>query len=257
MLNTNQLNKIAVGEKMKIIAQKSDALNTDEFFNSSLSKNFVTSISFNVAFTKDEKLVIFNANSIGTAITSTINNSTFNELEYYEIASLESILKSLSENPIKKDIYINLTPSNYELINDENAMEIANRMDNYIKSMKSLMDTYKNLVIHLHSVNRSLIERIKKMIPDVKVGFAVTGLDLNFIDVDYYVLVSNTQNDTIIDMLLKKEKEVIIYILSNYYISYLYEHYLGEKSTPLLQQTFNQLAFMTNYPEIIYKVFFT
>ncbi len=240
---------------MKIIAQKSDALNTNDFFYNSLTKDFVSAISFNVTLTKDEKIVIFNASSIGTAITNTINNTTFQDLQTYEIISLESVLKDLSNKTVKKDLYINLIPSNYELINDENAQEISNRMDNYINEMKRLIDLYKNLTIYLHSVNRSLIERIKNTMPETKVGFAVTGVDLNFIDVDYYVLISNVQNDTIIDMLLKMDKEIIIYILSNYYISYLYDHYLGEKSTPLLQQTLKRLAFMTNYPEIIHKVF--
>lgn len=244
-----------MGENMKIIAQKNNNLNTSDFLSNSLSKDYIDGMSFNVTYTKDNKIIVFNTDSAKVAVTNTINNSTLEQLQEYEIILLDDLLKSLSKKTIKKDIYINLSPTNQGILSDENISEIAKKTNDYIDALKTVIDSYRNLNIKLHSVNRGLITNVKKKIPGFEVGFIFTGEDLNYIDVDYYVLISSTQNDAIIDILLKKQKKVILYISSDYYLSYFYEHYLGEKSTPYLQKVFAQLGILTNYPEVIYKVF--
>lgn len=240
---------------MRIIAQKSDTLNTYDFFYNGLTKKYINSLCFSITYTKDNKIVIFNTPSAGYAITNTINNSTFDELQGYEIILLDDVLKALNKNNIKKDLYINLTPSNPGLLTEDNIKQVNQIMNDYVEKVKTIINSYTNLNIHLHSVSRNLITILKQKINTYKIGFAVTGEDATYIDVDYYVLTSNTQNDSIIDTLLKNNKEVIIYVYSDYYMSYLYEHYLGEKSTPYLQQTFEKLALLTNYPEIINRIF--
>ncbi len=240
---------------MRIIAQKSNALNTEDFLQTSLTKNYIDAMSFNVAYTKDQRVVVFNWDAAGIAVKNTINSSTFGELKNYEIVLLEDILQKLKESSIRKDIYLNLVPTNQDLLSEENIKEVTNEMKAYIASVKTIVDTYSTLVINIHSVSRNLITMMKKEMPNYRIGFEVTGNDFNFIDVDYYILLSSIHNDSIIDVLHKNKKEVILYILSDYYISYLYEHYFGEKSTPELQQTFSKLGLMTNYPDIIYKVF--
>lgn len=240
---------------MKIIAQKSNSLNTRDFFTNALSEDYIDAISFNITYTNDDKIVIFNDNSAEIAITNTINTSTLNELEGYEIILLDEVLNALSKLSIKKNLYINLAPIDTGILNDENIQENTAKMYSYIDELKSIIDKYKDLNVNLHSTSRRLITILKQKIKNLKIGFAVSGNDFNFIDVDYYVLSSNTQNDYIIDVLLKNKKEVIIYVYSEYYISYIYEHYLGSKSTPKLNELFKQLNFMTRYPKIIYKMF--
>lgn len=240
---------------MRIIAQKNNNLNTQDFFYNALTKDYIDGINLSITYTKDNKIVIFNSPSAGAAVTNTINTSTYGELQEYEIILLDEVLKNLNENPIKKDLYINITPSNPIILNDDNIQEVTKKMNNYVDEVKEIIEKYKNLTINLHSNSRNLVSILKQKITNYKIGFSITGNDFNFIDVDYYVLISNTQNDAVIDTLLNQNKEVIIYVYSDYYISYLYEHYLGEKSTPYLQKVFTKIGIMTNYPEIIYKVF--
>lgn len=242
---------------MRIIAQKNNNLNTQDFFYNALTKDYIDGINLSITYTKDNKIIVFNSPSAGAAITNTINTSTFSELQEYEIILLDEVLKNLNVNPIKKDLYINLTPSNPIILNDSNIQEVTKQMNNYVEEVEKIINQYKNLTINLHSNSRNLVTILKQRITNYNIGFAITGNDFNFIDVDYYILVSNTQNDAIIDTLLNQNKKVIIYVYSDYYISYLYEHYLGDKSTPYLQEIFTKLAIMTNYPEIIYKVFET
>ena len=125
-------------------------------------------------------------------------------------------------------------------------------MNIYIDKIKEIIDRYPNLTIHLHSINRSIIMILKQKIKNHRIGFVISNRDLNFVDVDYYVMIMNAFNDTIIDLLLNENKEVIH---SDYYTSFVYNHYIGANSTPLLRQTFEQLGILTNYPEIINKVF--
>ena len=65
----------------------------------------------------------------------------------------------------------------------------------------------------------------------------------------------NAFDDIIIDLLLRENKEVVLYIHSDYYISYIYNHYIGNNSTPYSQQVFQKIKIITNTPEIVNKVF--
>lgn len=242
---------------MRIIAQKSNNQNTYNFFSSGLSNSYIDGISFNITYTKDNKVVIFNTPSLEPAITNTINTSTLGELQGYEISQLEEELKNLEHVSNKKDIYILLSLPNYGVLTDTNIEMVTMNMNSYVDEVKKIVDSYPNLTINLHSYNRNLVTIMKQRITNHPIGFAITGLDPTFIDVDYYVIAANVFKDSIIDTLLKRKKEVIIYVLTSYYMSYLYEHYLGEKSTPELQQSLQKISFMTDYPLIINKLFST
>lgn len=244
-----------MGENMKIIAQKNNALTTSEFLENSLKRDFIDAMSLNVTYTQDNKIVVYSAPTTGVAITNTINNATLGQLQGYEVTLLSEILKNLSESSVKKDLYLNLAPYNAGILSDDNIQTVTEKTHDYIMELKEVIDLYKNLKIYIHSINRSLAIMLKQLLPSYKIGFAFTGSDFSFADVDYYVLLASIQNDVIIDSLLKNNKDVIIYVYSDYYLSYLYEHYLGEKSTPYLQETFEKLGFMGNYPEIIYRIF--
>lgn len=240
---------------MKIIAQKTNNLTTSDFLKNSIEKSYIDAMSISVTYTKDNKIVVYNAPTADSAITNTINTSTLGQLQGYEIILLEDILKELNTSTKQKALYINLAPYNPGILSDENIEFVTTRMNEYVEELKRTIEKYPKITIHIHSINRSLIAILKEKLPKHRIGFAVTGADITFVDVDYYVFLATTQNDLIIDTLLKNNKEVIIYVYSDYFISYLYEHYLGEKSTPYLQETLKKLGLMGNYPDIIYKVF--
>ena len=239
---------------MRIIAQKTNSLTTSDFLKNSLGKDFIDAMSVSVTYTKDNKIVVYNAPTSDGAITNTINISTLGELQGYEIVLLEVMLKELNTSSKQKALYINLAPYNPGVLSDENIEYVSKRMNEYVSELKRVIQLYPKVTVHIHSINRNLISILKEKMPTNRIGFAVTGADITFVDVDYYVLLATVQNDLIIDTLLKNKKEVIIYVYSDYYISYLYDHYLGEKSTPYLQETFEKLGFMGNYGSIINSV---
>lgn len=240
---------------MRIIAQQTDALNTYDFWNNVIDKDYIDAMGLNVAFTKDNGILTYNIVANIEATTNTIESSTLAELQNYELELLEDTLKSLSERNLQKEIYINIAPFRTGPLTEENVKVSTERMNLYVDSIKEIIDRYPNLKIYLHSINRSIVTILKEKVKNHRIGFVISNRDLNFIDVDYYVMTMNAFNDTIVDLLLRERKEVILYIHSDYYISFVYDHYMGEKSTPHLQQTFEQLGILTNYPEIINKVF--
>lgn len=240
---------------MKIIAQKSDILNSYDFFKQALTSDNIDGVSLNIAYTKDNKLVIFNTPLLNSAIINTIENSNIQELENYEIIKLDEALQSLENQNTKKDIYLNIIPFRTGIINDENIKEVTNRINQYINSLKKIVDNHPNLNINIHSISRNFVTILKQKITNHKIGFVVSGEDMAFIEVEYYIIQADLINDNIIDQLLNRNKGVLIYIYSDYYLSYVYNHYLGKNSTPYLQNTFRKLDIITSYPEVVNKLF--
>ena len=240
---------------MKIIAQQSNSLNTYDFRNNVIQKNYIDGMTLNVALTQDNKILIYNISANNDAIVNTIETSTLFELNNYELELLDDALKDLSKRKMSKNIYINLAPFRIGVLSDENIKEMSERMNLYIDKINEIITKYPNLKIHLHSINKSLITIMKQKIKNNPIGAVVYNRDADFIDVDYYVIMMSAFDDAIIDLLLREEKQVLLFIYSDYYISYVYEHYIGENSTPYLAQVFNKIKIITKFPEIINKVF--
>ena len=217
---------------MKIIAQKSDTMNSEDFFHKALSTNYIDGINLNVALTKDNQIVVFNNTSVSDAIVNTIDNSTLSELNNYDIITLENTLNKLNQ-------------------------ENTTKMNLYIDTLKTIIDNFTRLTIHVHSLNRNLVSMLKNKLKDNQVGFVIYTGDLNFIDVDYYVFTMNVYDEAIIDQLLRKKKKILIYIHSEYYLSVVYQGFLKEQENEVATKMIDKIAIISNYPEIIYKLFKT
>lgn len=240
---------------MKIIAQQTNYLNTYDFWNNIIKKDYIHGMSINIALTKDNQILTYNITDNDSSIINTIENSTLNQLNNYETQLLDDTLNSLNNLNITKDIYVNIAPFRIGVLTNENIKEVTDRINLYIDKIKEIINKYPTLTINLHTNNRNILTILKQKITNHRIGYVIHNQDLNFIDVDYYLITMNAFDDIIIDLLLKENKEVLLYINSNYDIYYIYNHYIGEKSTTYLQQIFKKLKIISNYPEIINKVF--
>ncbi len=242
---------------MKIIAQKSAAMNSEDFFNNALSKNYIDGINLNVALTSDNKIVVFNNTSTEQAIINTIDNSTLDQLGNYDIITLEETLDQLNQKQSTKEIYINVIPFKTGILTDETIEKVINKMNQYIDNLKTIIEKHSNLPIHVHSINRNLVSMMKNKIKNIPVGFVIYTGDLNFIDVNYYVFTMNVYDEAIIDQLLQKNKGIILYINSDYYLSIVYQGFIQEQQNEVVTKLIDQISIISNYPEIIYKLFKT
>lgn len=242
---------------MKIIAQKSNAMNSEEFFRNALTTNYIEGINLNIALTKDNQIVVFNTTSVSDAIVNTIDNSTLSELNNYDIITLEDTLNKLNQENITKDIYINVIPFKTGILTDENIQQTVIKMNLYIDNLKTIIDKFTRLTIHVHSINRNLVSMLKNKLKNKQIGFVIYVGDLNFIDVNYYVFTMNVYDEAIIDQLLKKNKNILIYIHSDYYLSVVYQGFLKEQENKVITKLVDKIGIISNYPEIIYKLFKT
>ena len=240
---------------MKIIAQQTNSLNTYDFRNNVIQKDYIDGMTLNVALTQDNKILIYNVSTNNDSIVNTIENSTLIELNNYELELLDDALKDLSLRNMTKNIYISLAPFRIGVLSDENIKEMSKRMNLYVDKVNEIITKYPDLKIHIHSINKSLIIIMKQKIKSNPIGSVIYNRDADFIDVDYYVIMMSAFDDAIIDLLLREEKQVLLFINSDYYISYVYEHYIAENSTPYLAQVFTKIKIITNFPEISNKVF--
>lgn len=67
----------------------------------------------------------------------------------------------------------------------------------------------------------------------------------------------NVYDEAIIDQLLRKKKKILIYIHSEYYLSVVYQGFLKEQENEVATKMIDKIAIISNYPEIIYKLFKT
>ena len=130
---------------MRIIAQQTDALNTYDFWNNVIEKEYIDSMALNVALTKDNKVVTYNIYTNIDANINTIENSNLNELNNYELELFEDTLKILNEKKLKKDIYVNIAPFRTGELTEENIQAITKRINLYSDKIKEIIDKYPNL----------------------------------------------------------------------------------------------------------------
>ena len=88
---------------MRIIAQKTDILNNEEFIKNATTKDYIYGITINVALTKDNKILTYLPANI-EAIINTIENSTYDELNNFELDLLENTLNNLNQKNYNKNL---------------------------------------------------------------------------------------------------------------------------------------------------------
>ena len=93
---------------MKIIAQQTNSLNTYDFRNNVIQKDYIDGMTLNVALTQDNKILIYNVSTNNDSIVNTIENSTLIELNNYKLELLDDALKDVSLRNMTKNIYISL-----------------------------------------------------------------------------------------------------------------------------------------------------
>ena len=174
---------------MRIIAQKTDILNNEEFIKNATTKDYIYGITINVALTKDNKILTYNLPANIEASINTIENSTYDELNNFELDLLENTLNNLNQKNYNKLIYLNVNPFKTGPLTDENIEETTRRMNLYLDKIKKIIDEYPNLKINLHSINRSLVTIMKQKIKNHQIGYIINNNDLNFIDVNYYTVI--------------------------------------------------------------------
>lgn len=239
---------------MKLIVQKNVKYTLKEFFSEIINYDYLDGIALNIVKTKDNVLVVINLSSQSSTFVKTISSNEVVNLKGFEMIPLLEIMTYLDKIGYKKKVILNIIPYQpIRLTEDENKL-LVEEYKQYAKNLKEMTEN-SNLDIYIHSISRTLVNFLKHENIKAKLGFAFGGFDLNYIDVDYYLFTVDMLNFPLMKQQLDNNKEVIIYIGTEYELSYVYDISRGNKMTKLTDEVFKNTYLMGDYPEILKATF--
>lgn len=240
---------------MKIVVQKNSKYVLPEFFSKVINYDYVAGIALNVVKTKDNVLVVINLSGQETSYVKTVYANNFVSLKGFEVVPLMEVIKYLKRINYKKKIFLDIIPYQPIKLTEEQNILLKEEYEEYARNLKEIVDSNLGLDIYIHSVSRTLINIIRNENMQAKFGFAIVGFDLNYIDVDYYVFTVEMLNFPLMKQELDNNKEIMIYVGTDYELSYLYDISRGDKKTSLTEEIFKSAYIMGNYPEILKTTF--
>jgi len=235
---------------MKIIAHKNAQQDYYTFLNSNIKNPRIDGINLDVLMTKDKQIVAYTPS--GNLITDI--SATHTKLNSNEAIPLEEALKKISNN--NKKIVINLLPIITPPKNEEELINITRLNEEYVNRFNQIIDIFQPEDLYVCSAYDNLVFQIRKLKKDYKVGFIISNLSSNYIDVDFYVFTANIIDRNIINQQLIFNKEIMLYILNcNDMEQLMTEIYKNKDVIMSTQIAYNQLYFINNYPNIFWKLF--
>ena len=240
---------------MKIVVQKNSKYVLPEFFSKVINLNYLEGISLNVVKTKDNVLVVINLSTSEASFVKSVYSNNFVNLQGMEMVPLKEVIKYLKRINYQKKIFLDIIPYQPTKLTEEQNKLLLKEYQDYASNLKDIITLGEGLNIYIHSISRTLIDFIKKEDINAKFGFAIVGFDLNYIDVDYYVFTVEMLNFPLIKQELDRKKEIMVYVGTEYELSYVYDVFKGEKRTSLTEEISKSIYIMGDYPEILKETF--
>ena len=234
------------------IAHKNKSLTVYEFLNKSLNNEYIDGINIDVVMTRDERVVYFT--SVNTTITeiSQIQENNYSTIKQEQFLTLKELLEYIKDS--EKSILINIL-SVYNL-NEYNLKEINRKNKQFIANILKDIELYSNKKFYLYSENNAivkLLQSIKIKRKNIVMGLSVSEQNLNFQDVDFYVIKPNMISQEIIDVLFNREKEVMVNLIDNNDFIITLDSITPHK-LEMLKSKYKSLYLINRYPEILNKV---
>lgn len=239
---------------MKIIVQKNSKYTLSEFFNQVIYLDYIEGIVLNVFKTSDNVLIVLNLTSHDEALFKTIYSNQFVNSKGLEMVPLQEVISYLNRINYKKKVLLNIIFYQPIQLTEEQNKLLVKEYNEYVSNLNKILSN-NSLILYIHSVSRTLINYLKKGNIKAKLGFAVVGFDLTYIDVDYYVFTVDMLNFPLLKQQLENNKEIMIYISSDYELSYMYDILKGVKKTDLTKEIGKELYLIGDYPELLNKTF--
>lgn len=240
---------------MNLIIQKNSKYILPEFFSKILNYDYVDGIFLNVVKTLDNVLVVVNLTTSNESYVKTVYSNEFIKLKGFEVAKLDEVINYLNIIGYNKKVILNIIPYQATKLTEEQNKLLFLEYKEYARNLKEITDINNKLDIYIHSISRTLIDFIRKEKVNSKFGFSIAGYDLNYIDVDYYVFPVEMLNFPLIKQELDQNKEIMVYIGTEYELSYVYDIFKGDKKTNLTEEIFKSVYIIGDYPEILRETF--
>lgn len=237
---------------MKIITYKNNLITYEDFLNNAKNSFYIDGLIIPIIMTKDKEIVVFDDQITGTSKTEIIQNNTFKELQSSTIIKLDDFLEKIQK--FNKRIIINIYPLYQIILNNETIQYVNEQNKEYINLINEIINKHQNLDLSFCTYNHPLLQLVKRIITNKKKGLIVIQEDLNYLDVDFYIISPTMLDAIIIAQELKKGKEIMISSFSNNDFAIINEYFI-KYPTPLKNQIFNKLTFVSAYPDLFYQLF--
>lgn len=170
------------------ISTKNTLINTKGAISLSTNTNYISGISLNVAYTKDEVFIIADRDSLmfTTKGSGYIENTTYNDLLHFNIGTKVLNAKVVTLKEVL-DIY---ERSNKKLILNLDYQGI--RTNQYTYQLLDLINTYPNIDIYLKSFDDEILTILKEANTKAKIGIIINDENLEEIDNSYDFYVFNS-----------------------------------------------------------------
>ena len=237
---------------MKIITYKNNLITYENFLKKAQESNYIDGLIIPITMTKDMEIVVFDDQITGTQRTEILQNNTFNELQNSAIIKLEDFLNKISN--FSKRIIINAYPLYQVILSNETIQYINEQNINYVNKINNIIKKFPNLKISLCTFSQPLLQFIKRIIPTKKKGLIIIQDDLNYMDVDFYIIAPIMLDAIIINEQLQKGKEIMISSFSSNDLAII-DDYFNNKPNNIKNILFNKLTFISAFPDIFYRLF--
>ena len=170
------------------ISTKNTLVNTKGAISLSINTSYISGISLNVAYTKDEVFIIADRDSLmfTTKGSGYIENNTYNDLLHFNVGTkvLNARVVTLKE---VLDIYSN-TDKMLVLNLDYQGL----RTKQYTYQLLSLISNYPNINIYLKSFNKEIISILKQSNTKARIGIIINDNNIDEFNSDYDFYVVNS-----------------------------------------------------------------
>ena len=170
------------------ISTKNTLVNTKGAISLSINTSYISGISLNVAYTKDEVFIIADRDSLmfTTKGSGYIENNTYNDLLHFNVGTkvLNARVVTLKE---VLDIYSN-TDKMLVLNLDYQGL----RTKQYTYQLLSLISNYPNINIYLKSFDKEIISILKQSNTKARIGIIINDDNIYEFNNDYDFYVVNS-----------------------------------------------------------------
>ena len=195
------------------ISTKNTLVNTKGAISLSINTSYISGISLNVAYTKDEVFIIADRDSLmfTTKGSGYIENNTYNDLLHFNVGTkvLNARVVTLKE---VLDIYSN-TDKMLVLNLDYQGL----RTKQYTYQLLSLISNYPNINIYLKSFNKEIISILKQSNTKARIGIIINDNNIDEFnnDYDFYVINSYLIDKNNIISKINNNKLIMTELINN------------------------------------------
>jgi len=195
------------------IPTKNTLVNTKGAISLSLNTSYISGISLNVAYTKDEVFVIADRESLmfTTQGSGYLQYNTYNDLLHFNIGTKVLNARVVTLNEV------------LEIYNNTDKMLVLNldyqgeRTEQYTYQLLALISNYPNINIFLKSFDNTILSILKNSNTKARIGIIIDDNNLDKLNNDYDFYVINSylvDRDTIISR-INSNKLIMTELISN------------------------------------------